>query len=57
MVASAIAKARTLHNNIRMRVIEELKRSFELFPLLDCVQSRPSFPWHGRGQIREHKPD
>ena len=27
-----------------MRVIEELKRNFELFPSLDCVQSRGVLP-------------
>src|SRR5208337_2726612 len=40
-----------------MRVIEELKRNFELFPSLDCVQSRGSFPWHSWGKTREHKAD
>jgi hypothetical protein len=28
-----------------MHVIEELKRNFELFPSLDCVQSWGSSPW------------
>ena len=29
-----------------MHVIEELKRNFELFLSLDCMQSWASFPWH-----------
>jgi hypothetical protein len=40
-----------------MHVIEELKRNFELFPLLDCVQSRGSFPWHLWEQTQEHQAD
>src|SRR5579872_177304 len=40
-----------------MHVIEELKLNFELFPLLGCVQSRGSFPWHSSGQTQEHQAD
>ena len=44
MVASEIAKARSCPVIFEMHVIEELKRNFELFPSLDCVQSLGVLP-------------